>query len=166
MTDSQNNSTTNGPIDKLPSFKPGMIAPNFTLFDENGNEFNLHSNLTKSGEYILLVFYPGDDTPGCTTQLCGIRDLQKEYTNKNIRVIGINHGDSKSHIKFINKYTFQFPILIDTGREISSLYGQIKFMFGHKSIKRGVYLLGKGGEILYKKHGQQDNSEILGLDLD
>lgn len=140
----------------------GNIAPDFTLNNQNGEPVNLYSVLN-SGKNVMLVFYPGDNTPGCTMQLCSIRDIYKEFEKKNISVFGINHADEKSHAKFIEKQNYQFPILVDTNKEISQLYGQIKLMFGHKSIKRAVYVINVDKTIVYKKNGYQDNEEVLRL---
>ncbi len=80
--------------------KVGDKAPDFTAKNQAGIEISL-SKLLKEGKKVLLVFYPGDDTPGCTSQLCGIRDIYKEYKDLGVEVYGVNHADEKSHQKFI-----------------------------------------------------------------
>ena len=137
-------------------------APDFTLDNQKGESINLYQVL-ESGQNVLLIFYPADMTPGCTIQLCGVRDLYKEYTDMGVTVLGINHGDAKSHQKFIDQQNYPFDILVDVDKKISEQYGQLKFMFGHKSIKRGVYLIDSNKKIILIKQGQQDNQEILTL---
>lgn len=113
------------------------------------------------GYKVLLVFYPGDDTPGCTAQLCGIRDIYSEYQKHKVVVWGVNPADSESHKKFIEKYNFQFPIIIDQDKSIRKSYGAEKSFFKNITTKRGVFLIDTSGKISYIHWGQQDNDYIL-----
>jgi peroxiredoxin Q/BCP len=140
----------------------GDKAPEFTVNDSLGNKVAL-SELLQNNEYLLLVFYPGDDTPGCTKQLCGVRDIYKEYQDLGVKVLGINSAEADSHQKFINKYNFPFEILVDRDNQIRDKYGAVKNFFGKKITKRGVFLIDKKGIIKFIHWGQQDNQEILDL---
>jgi thioredoxin-dependent peroxiredoxin len=138
----------------------GDIAPDFTLNNQKGESISL-SKVLKSGKKVLLIFYPGDDTPGCTAQLCGIRDIYKEYQDLDVAVYGLNHANEKSHQKFIDKHNYQFDILVDTDKKVAIEYGQIKKFFAAFVIKRAAYLIDTNGKILFIHQGQQDNSEII-----
>jgi len=146
----------------MPVLEIGEKAPMFIAKNQNGEEVNLQSIL-ESGSKVLLIFYPGDDTPGCTQQLCGVRDIYAQYAAAGIKVFGINHADEKSHEKFISKYAFPFDIFVDENKEIAKKYGALKKFFANFVIKRGVFLLDTDGTILYRYWGQQDNHKILSL---
>jgi thioredoxin-dependent peroxiredoxin len=142
--------------------KVGDTAPDFTSLTQSGEQIIL-SKLSQSGQKVLLVFYPGDDTPGCTKQLCGIRDFYSEYQQLGVRVLGINHGKAKSHQKFIDKYEYKFDIIVDENKQIIHQYGALKKFFNNLAVKRGVFLVGSGGKISYIFWGQQDNEKIIEL---
>jgi len=146
----------------MPKLEVGDKAPLFKAKNQNGDLIDIQQIL-ESGQQVLLIFYPGDDTPGCTKQLCGIRDVYSEYKKLGVQVFGVNHADEKSHEKFISKYTFQFDILVDTNKEIAKLYGAMKKFFANYVIKRGAFLIGTDGVIQYRYWGQQDNEEIIEL---
>ncbi|MEI6728160.1 MAG: peroxiredoxin [bacterium] len=144
----------------------GQIAPDFSTQIQNPDgsieDFNLYKTLA-DGEKVLLVFYPGDDTPGCTKQLCGIRDVYKEYRDLKVKVVGVNHADGKSHLKFIKKYDYPFGIVVDTDKSIRNSYGATKLFFRNITTKRSVFLIDTDGKILFIFWGQQNNEEILNL---
>ena len=155
-------------IDDLSKVKleAGQIAPNFSAPIQNpdGNieNFDLQQTLA-GGQKVLLVFYPGDDTPGCTKQLCGIRDVYKEYQDLKIKVVGVNHSDGRSHLKFIKKYEYPFGIVVDTDKSIRNMYGATKLFFKNVTTKRSVFLIDTDGKILFIFWGQQNNEEIINL---
>jgi thioredoxin-dependent peroxiredoxin len=159
--------TTNNELTKL---EVGQIAPDFSAkvqeADGNVSEVNLHKFLQEKNSKgkenkVLLIFYPGDDTPGCTKQLCGIRDVYQEYEELGVTVLGVNPADQKSHLKFIQKYNFPFGIIVDEDKTIREKYGAIKKFFVNLTTKRGVFLIGKNAEILFIHWGQQDNQKII-----
>jgi len=116
--------------------KIGDTAPNFILKDETGEEFELYKNLDKM---ILLVFYPKDDTPVCSSQLSEYNDNQEEFRKNSIQVIGINSDSSKSHHDFCTKLNLKFPLLSDDDKTVSKLYEAIN-IFGIN--KRKLVLIG------------------------
>jgi thioredoxin-dependent peroxiredoxin len=132
----------------------GEHAPDFSLKDANGNTVSLSDFHGKKP--VVLFFYPGDETPGCTKQLCAVRDDYKAFTDKNAAVLGINPGDEKSHGKFIHRYNFEFPLLVDVGMKTAKAYG-----CGGIMVKRTVYVIDPEGIILYAKRGMPADEEIL-----
>ncbi len=106
----------------------GDEAPDFTLPDQ---ESNTHTLSQYKGSWVLLYFYPKDDTPGCTKEACGIRDTWHDYKEKGIVVLGVSTDTVKSHAKFSEKYSLPFTLLSDAEKEVVHLYGvwgQKKFM--------------------------------------
>lgn len=137
----------------------GDKAPAFTLMDERGVSVSLSD--FHGQKNVLLVFYPGDMTPGCTMQLCSIRDEWPKFTRTETVVFGVNHGDADSHAAFKNKYKFPFPLLIDKTKSVSAKYGAIKQFFNMKIIKRSVVGIDKNGTVVYLKRGMPKNADIL-----
>ena len=134
-------------------------APDITLPDQNGHPVRL-SDL-KGKKNVILIFYPGDMTPGCTLQLCSLRDEWPKIIATGTAVFGINHADAESHTTFRKKYDFPFPLLVDEGKKASAAYGAIRKLFGHRIIRRTVVVLDKDGIIVYLKHGMPKTSDIL-----
>lgn len=144
----------------------GETAPNFSASSQNpdGTSENIElSKILESGKKVLLIFYPGDDTPGCTKQLCGIRDVYEEYKKAGVVVLGINHAGEESHLKFIRKYNFPFSIVVDKDKSIRSKYGAEKLFFKNITTKRSVFLIDTNKKILFINWGQQDNEQILNM---
>lgn len=141
--------------------KVGDFAPEFIAKDQNGNEIN-SKEILKS-EMLMLVFYPGDETPGCTTQLCEIRDKWAKFQELGVKVLGVNQGKNDSHTKFISKFQFPFDLIQDDNREISKMFGAISKFFVSEITKRGVFLIDTNGKIIYKHWGMQNNEEIFEL---
>jgi len=118
-------------------------APDFTLPSDEGNSYVLSENL---GKNLLLVFYPGDNTPVCTAQLCDYRDGLQEFKNLGIDVIGISHNDIKSHREFKKKYNLPFTLLSDTQYCAAEKYNAA----GLLGMKRAIFLIDKNGIIRFK----------------
>lgn len=137
----------------------GMSAPTFTLKDEKGKTVALAD--FKGKKNVILVFYPGDMTSGCTMQLCAIRDDWQKFLKADTVVLGMNHADAESHGAFIKKHRFPFPILVDTGKKVSTRYGALKKYFKAIIIKRSVFGIGKDGKIFFIRRGMPKNSDIL-----
>lgn len=135
--------------------KPGSVAPDFTLASSNGDTVTLSDYAGKHN--VVLIFYPGDQTPGCTAQLCAVRDDYALFEKKNAKVFGVNPGDLKSHRKFIEKQRYQFPLLVDENRVVAKRYGCDSWPM----VKRTVYVIDTAGKIVFAKRGRPKNEEIL-----
>src|SRR6188508_1867757 len=109
----------------------GDAAPDFTLPDQNGNEVSLAD---LRGETAVIYFYPRADTPGCTTQACGVRDRGGDYTAADARVIGISPDEVDAVSKFAGKFDLDFTLLADADHAVAEAYGTWveKSMYGKK----------------------------------
>lgn len=132
----------------------GTAAPDFTLPDQNGNPVTL-SQL--KGSNVVLVFYPGDNTPVCRKQLCEFRDQWSLAKSKNAKVFGVNPGSGSSHAGFREKTRLLFPLLVDSGSAIAARYRAKGLLM----TTRTVYLIGKDGRIRYAQRGKPDPREVL-----
>ncbi len=94
-------------------------APNFTLVDQDEKEISL----SDTGKWVLLYFYPKDDTPGCTTEACSLRDNFPFYEETGISVVGISQDTPISHKRFQEKYELPFELLSDAEGKVSEMYG-------------------------------------------
>ena len=129
-------------------------APDFSATLSDG------TNLTLSalhGRRVVLVFYPGDNTPVCTAQLCAFRDDWTEFQKLDALVYGVNPATADKHARFSEKYQFPFPLLVDTGGQIAAAYG-CRAWFG--MIRRAVYVIDRHGRIAYARRGNPATSEI------
>jgi thioredoxin-dependent peroxiredoxin len=140
----------------------GNTIQPFTAKIQTGDTLS-SKTILQDFDYILLVFYPGDDTPGCTKQLCGIRDIYKEYLDLGVKVLGVNHGNAESHQKFIDKYNYKFDIIVDEEKLMRKLFGAEKKFFKNIITKRGVFLINKEHNVVYQQWGQQDNQKIIDM---
>jgi thioredoxin-dependent peroxiredoxin len=124
-------------------------APAFNLHDQNGKQ---HSLEDFKGKYLVLYFYPKDDTPGCTKEACDFRDQIGSLRELGAEVLGVSADDTSSHEKFAGKYGLNFPLLADEGAVIAKAYGAYgkKNMYGKISegIMRKTFLIDPNGEII------------------
>jgi thioredoxin-dependent peroxiredoxin len=111
----------------------GKPAPDFELQSDSGESVKL-SDLR--GKQVVIYFYPKDDTPGCTTQACGIRDTYGEFQREGAVVLGISPDDERSHVKFKEKYELPFTLLADVDHSVSEDYG----VWGEKSFAGKKYM--------------------------
>ena len=111
----------------------GQPAPDFDLPSDSGDTVTLSS---LRGKPVVLYFYPKDDTPGCTTQACGIRDAYGEFERAGAVVLGVSPDDERSHVKFRDKYELPFPLLADTDHEVAERYG----VWGEKTYMGRMYM--------------------------
>ena len=116
------------------TIRPGDIAPDFELTDQDGQPFVLSA---KKGQRLLLVFYPGDNTPVCTAQLCDYRDGIEVFKGLAVEVVGISVDGPDSHRAFRAEHDLPFTLLSDPDLEVARQYG-CKALIG---MKRGVFLL-------------------------
>lgn len=143
----------------------GMKAPDFTLFDKDGNPVTLSSFL---GKKVVLYFYPKDNTPGCTRQACAFADAYKGFVDKNVEVIGISKDSVASHKKFAEKFGLPFILLSDPELLAINAYGvwQEKKMCGKVSmgVVRTTFIIDENGnisKIMPKVKPDTNASEIL-----
>jgi thioredoxin-dependent peroxiredoxin len=126
----------------------GKPAPDFALQSDTGETIKL-SELR--GKPVVLYFYPKDDTTGCTTQACGIRDAYGEFERAGAVVLGVSPDNERSHVKFRNKYELPFTLLADTEHEVADRYGvwgEKKFM-GKKymGVSRSTFVIDESGRV-------------------
>jgi len=127
---------------------PGTKAFDFSLPDQNGE---LHSLSQYAGKWVLLYFYPKDDTPGCTKEACAIRDADPDLSSLDAVVLGVSADSVASHKKFADKYQLAFPLLSDEKKEVIDAYGvwgNKKFMGKeYEGILRTSFLIDPSGVI-------------------
>ena len=128
--------------------KEGEYAPDFELNADDGTRVRL-SDLR--GRKVVLYFYPKDNTPGCTSQACDLRDHIAEFDARNADVFGISTDDVNSHVRFREKYELPFRLLADTGHVVADQYGvwKHKSMFGVKywGLERTSFIIDEQGRI-------------------
>lgn len=149
----------------------GSLAPDFVLPDQNGK---VHQLADYQDKWLLLYFYPKDNTPGCTVEACTLRDSWDEFAKLNSVVLGISADSVVSHQKFATKHSLSFPILADEKKTMLQTYGVLaeKKMFGKTfmGIKRSSFLIDPSGKIakIYKnvkpaEHAKQVLTDIKKL---
>ncbi len=121
-------------------------APDFSLLDEAGQT---HSLKDYAGKWLVLYFYPKDDTPGCTTQACSLRgDSRDDITALGAQVVGVSKDDASSHEKFKAKHTLNFTLLSDPDAKVIEAYGAWgKKMFGKEGILRKTFIIDPEGQV-------------------
>ncbi len=117
-------------------------APEFSLQSDGGDNYRLSDH---TGERVLLVFYPGDNTPVCTRQLCEYRDGIEAFADLGVSVVGISSDDLESHQKFRDKHELPFVLLSDLDLEVAKRYG----CKGALGMKRAVFLVDEKGIVRY-----------------
>jgi peroxiredoxin Q/BCP len=122
----------------------GEAAPAFALSDQNGNPHKLSDY---SGKWVVLYFYPKDDTPGCTKEACSFRDDLAKLEKLGAQVIGVSVDDTESHARFANKYHLPFPLLADKNGKVADSYGALTNLFLVKIAKRYTFLIDPKGNI-------------------
>jgi peroxiredoxin Q/BCP len=135
----------------------GSEAPVFQAQTTDGERVSLPDFRGKSA--VLLMFYPEDDTPGCTKQMCAARDESADYAAAGIARFGVNPGSLDSHRDFVSKYSLDFPLIVDANAEIASAYGVLR---GEGGVGRATYLIDRDGRIAYAAPGAHGFAEITG----
>ncbi|MGE5541160.1 MAG: thioredoxin-dependent thiol peroxidase [Bacillota bacterium] len=143
----------------------GTAAPDFTLLDQDGKEHRLSAY---RGKWVLIYFYPKDDTPGCTKEACAIRDADPDFSTLDAVVLGISADSVKSHKKFAEKYELTFPLLADEDKTVINAYGVwgLKKFMGreYEGILRTSFLVDPNGKIAYvyeKVKPEQHAAEVI-----
>ena len=122
----------------------GQLAPQIELPDGDGNKWKLSD---ARGKVVVLLFYPGDETPVCTRQLCSVRDNWERYRETGAEVIGINTDSVEKHRSFAANHKLPLRLLSDTGGSVVRAY-DMKALFG---TRRGVVVIDKNGVIRFRK---------------
>ena len=149
--------------------KEGMKAPAFYLPDQNGEKHRLS---THKGQWVLVYFYPKDNTSGCTKEACGIRDNFPAFKKLKIKVFGVSKDSVASHARFAGKYDLPFTLLSDEGLEMLKKYGvwRKKKMAGREymGIVRMSFLIDPKGRIakVYSKVKPPEHAEEVLRDLE
>lgn len=147
--------------------KTGTKAPDFNLPNAKGEMVSLAQ---LQGNWVVLYFYPKDDTPGCTQEACSFRDDLHKLERLNAKVIGVSVDDSESHADFAKKYSLPFPLLTDANGVVAKKYGALTNLGVVKIAKRYTFLIDPNG-VLRKtylsvdtsKHSQQIIDDLMAL---
>jgi peroxiredoxin Q/BCP len=131
----------------------GKPAPDFALTSDAGETVKLAD---LRGKQVVIYFYPKDDTPGCTTQACGIRDAYGEFERAGAVVLGISPDSEASHVKFKDKYELPFTLLADTDHAVSEQYGvwgEKKYMGRtYMGVNRSTFVIAEDGTVKKVMH--------------
>lgn len=144
--------------------KVGESAPEFELSDQNGQ---LHSLEDYRDQWVVLYFYPKDETPGCTTEACEFRDNIFAYKDLNAQILGVSLDDVESHKAFAENHGLPFPLLADVEGLASTSYGVKTRMSGLTVAKRQTFIIGPDGTIVkhYEKVKPKEHSAQVLADL-
>ena len=147
--------------------KLGTKAPDFNLPNANGELVSLTS---LNGGWLVLYFYPRDDSPICTKQACSFRDDMHKLEKLGANVVGVSLDNSKSHAEFSKKYKLPFTLLIDKDGEVASKYGALTNLGVYKMAKRYTFLIDPNGvlrktylSVNTSKHSQQIIDDLIAL---
>jgi peroxiredoxin Q/BCP len=122
--------------------KEGTPAPSFALQDQSGRPVRLSDF---KDQWVLLYFYPKDDTPGCTREACGLRDRHGGLAALGLQVLGVSLDSVDSHRRFAEKFRLPFPLLADADHAVCRAYGTLVNLFGFKVPRRSSFLIGPDG---------------------
>lgn len=121
-------------------------APEFSLSDENGQ---LHRLKDFNGKWLVLYFYPADDTPGCTVEACSLRDARDDIAELGAQIVGVSKDDASSHEKFKAKHSLNFTLLADPEKTAITAYGAWgKKQFGKEGVLRKTFIINPDGEVV------------------
>ena len=123
----------------------GSAAPDFALPDSDGASWRLADN---RGKVVVLLFYPGDETPVCTRQMCSVRDRWEDYTATGAEVVGISTNTVESHKSFAENHNLPLRLLADVDRKVADMYGAQSLIPG--KVARSVFVIDAQGVIRYR----------------
>ena len=132
-------------MSKQDSPQVGDPAPDFTLKDGSGSDWRLSD---KRGQVVVLLFYPGDETPVCTRQMCSVRDRWDDYSATGAEVVGLSTDSVESHQKFAEHHDLPLRLLSDSSQEVANLYGARSLIPG--KVARSVFVIDANGVIRYR----------------
>ncbi len=122
----------------------GQKAPEFSVMDQNGK---LQKLSDYQGKWLVLYFYPKDETPGCTTEACAYRDDIHNIQNLGAAVVGVSIDDASSHAEFADKHHLPFPLLADKEGTVARSYGSERTLLGYKLARRNTFIIDPTGRI-------------------
>jgi peroxiredoxin Q/BCP len=122
----------------------GKPAPDFNLPDQNGKQ---HALKDYRGKWLVLYFYPRDESPGCTAEACAFRDDLTQITELGAQVVGVSVDDTRSHAEFAKKYHLPFPLLADKTTETADRYGSLMNLIVIKVARRYTFLIDPQGNV-------------------
>jgi len=125
--------------------KEGTAAPDFALPDSQGQTWRLSD---QRGKVVVLLFYPGDETPICTKQMCSVRDRWEDYVATGAEVVGISTDSVESHRNFTEHHDLPLRLLADTDRKVADLYGAQSLIPG--KVARSVFVIDAKGTVRYR----------------
>jgi len=144
--------------------KIGQTAPDFTLYDQH----NIPHTLSQyRGKWVILYFYPKDNTRACTTQACSFRDNMNRIIHKKAVILGVSVDNKKSHVKFAEKYNLPFSLLSDTRKQVTKKYGALLNLLVIKVAKRQSSIINPNGDIvkIYRKVNPEQHVKTILADL-
>ena len=152
-------------LSSIAGLKAGDKAPSFALQDQSNVT---HTLSDYEGQWVVLYFYPKDDTPGCTTQACDFRDAVKRIIASKAVVFGLSLDSVRSHKLFAEKYNLPFSLLADETGEVSKLYDSLHNLLVYKAAKRNTFIVDPKGNIakIYLSVNPKTHSEMVLSDLD
>lgn len=129
------------------TLKRGDIIPNFSLKDQNNEEFDSSSIISQKP--VVIYFYPKNFTPGCTKEACQFRDTYQDFQDYGAEVIGISNDSQKSHQKFAQKHELPFILLSDSNNKVRKKFGVKKSLLGMVP-GRETFVIDKNGQLIYR----------------
>ena len=143
----------------------GDKAPDFSVEDGDGRTWNLAD---LRGQMVILYFYPADDTPGCTAQACDFRDAQEDLSTAGFQVLGVSPQGAASHRRFSDKYSLNFPLLIDSDLAVAKAYGVTddsgaEFEGKKLRVKRSTFVIGEDGTLIEALYGVKARGHVESL---
>src|ERR1022692_842188 len=144
--------------------EPGDMAPDFTLLDQDGNQVTLSA---LRGKTVVLYFYPKVDTPGCTTQACGVRDHRLDYEQVGAVVLGVSPDPVKGTAAFDQKYDLGFPLLADEQHQVAEQYGvwvqKSRYGRDYMGMERTTFVIGPDGVVrdVFRRVKPAEHDELV-----
>jgi thioredoxin-dependent peroxiredoxin len=143
---------------------PGAPAPSFTLKDQDNK---VHKLEDYRGRWVVLYFYPKDDTPGCTTEACNFRDDLPKLRALGVQILGVSMDSSESHAQFAKKFLLPFPLLADDGGAVAKSYGSLWGLGPVKFTRRHTFIINPDGRLarIYRDVKPEEHSRQIMADV-